>query len=58
MDALNNLERTFNEKVVEFFTHFEKFSDLLNKEMVGYVVMSRMSRIIDEKMKILIYMKK
>ena len=33
-DALNNLERNFNEKMVEFNAHFEQFSDLLNKEIV------------------------
>ena len=53
-DALNNLERNFNEKVVEFNTHFEQFIDHLNKEMVrkiGYLeVMSSMSKIIEEKL--------
>ena len=31
-DSLDNLERNFNEKVVEFTASFNQIGDLLNKE--------------------------
>ena len=52
-DALNNAERNFNDKIVEFNAHFEQIGNILNKEMVRksrvLEVMSNMSRIIKEK---------
>ena len=52
-DALNNLERNFNEKIVEFNAHFEQIANLLSKEMVrkslAHEVMSNISRLIGEK---------
>ena len=52
-DALNNLERNFNEKIVEFNAHFEQIGNILNKEMIqkSWVIelMSNMSRVIEDK---------
>ena len=48
---LNNLERNFNEKIVEFNAHFEQIGNLLNNERKSWLleVMSNVSRIIEEK---------
>ena len=52
-DALNNLERNFNEKIVEFNAHFEQIGNLLSKKIVRkswvHEVMSNISRLIEEK---------
>ena len=52
-DALYNLEKNFNEKIVEFNAHFEQIGNLLSKEMVRkswvHEVMSNMSKLIEEK---------
>ena len=52
-EALNNLERNFNEKIVEFNAQFEQIGNILNKEMIqkSWVIelMSNMSRVIEDK---------
>ena len=56
-DSLDNLERNFNEKVVEFTASFNQIGDLLNKEIAGKTwireIVNTSGRILKEKIDIL-----